>query len=170
MTRMARGSVATMVLVCCLAIGAPVAAAAPAAGPEITRCGKFKPGQQRNACKAQNKANRIAFNQIKNSRFVGVRGDGEAVDDIYCASGEFESRTSGYYGTGVSTGSSWSVADATVKQGGKWIDAFVKGADGYEVGLLRRGDQWQVAIASLGRLLEPGDVEKSNAAGDCAKL
>jgi hypothetical protein len=160
-----------------------IAIAQAAAGPEVLKCAKFKQGigglsgaqkaaklRQLNDCLAQNKANRVAFNQIKDSRFVGTRGDGEGVEDIYCANGKFESRTSGYYGTGVSTGSSWRIAEATVRQGGRWIDAFLKGADGYEIGLSRRGGRWQVAIASLGRLLEPGDVVKTNAAADCAKL
>ena len=147
------------------------AVAAKGAGPEVAKCGKFKKQAQKKRCLKQNQANRVAYNQIKNSRFVGVRGDGEGIEDIYCANGKFESRaTSSTYGTGVSTGRKWTIKDARVKRGGKWIDAFLSGSDGYEVALQRRGDQWKFGVASLGRILYPGDVEKTNAAKDCATL
>jgi hypothetical protein len=164
-----------------VAAATQTASARAAAGPEILKCAKFKQGigglsgaqkaaklRKFNDCLAQNKANRVAFNQIKDSRFVGTRGDGEEIEDFYCASGKYESRSSGSYGTGVSTGSSWSIADATVRQGGKWIEAVLRDPDGYEIGLLRRGAQWQIAVASLGRMLYPGDVVKTDAGVDCA--
>jgi hypothetical protein len=159
----------------------PIASAQAAAGPEVLKCATFKQGigglsgaqkaaklRKFNDCLAQNKANRVAFNQIKDSRFVGTRGDGEGIEDFYCANGKYESRSSGSYGTGVSTGTRWSIGDATVRQGGKWIEAVLRDPDGYEIGLLRRGAQWQIAVASLGRMLYPGDVVKTNAGADCA--
>ena len=150
---------------------APAAIAGPGAGPVTAKCGKFKKKAQKKRCQKQNKANRIAFNQIKNSQFVGVRGDGEEVEDIYCASGKFEARaTDSTYGTGISTGRHWSIVNAKVKRGGKWINAFLKGTDGYEIALQRRGAQWKYGIASLGRILEPGNVEKTNATRACATL
>lgn len=147
----------------CLALSAGARAAA---GPEVRKCS----GAAKARCVEQNKANRIAFNQIKNSRFVGFRGDGEGVEDIYCASGKFESRSAGAYGVGISKGSSWRIVDATVRQGGKHIDAFLKGQGGFEIALTRRGEQWQFGIASLGRILEPGDVVKTDAGAECAAL
>ncbi len=36
----------------------------------------------------QCKANRKVYNQVKNSRFVGARSDGEPVDLIFCANGK----------------------------------------------------------------------------------
>ncbi len=163
-------------------VAAPIAGAAPA-GPATAKCGKLKRGlgkksgaqkkaalRRFNSCQKQNVANRLAYNQIKDSRFVGVRGDGEGVDAFYCANGNFESRLSGNYGTGVSDGKSWRVKDAKVRQGGKWINAFLAGPGGYEVALLRRGAQWQFGVASLGRILYPGDVEKTSAKSTCAAL
>lgn len=156
---------------CCLVaalVVAPSAAAAPA-GPAIVKCGKLdKPAKR--TCLKQNAANRAAFNQIKDSKFVGVRGDGEAVESVYCANGKYESRTSGSSGTGVSTGSRWAVENAVVRQGGKWIDAFLTAPDGYEVALQRRGAQWLYGVASLGRVLYPGNVAKTPAAQICATL
>ena len=150
---------------------APAAIAGPGAGPAAANCGKFKKKAQKKRCQKQNKANRIAFNQISDSQFVGARGDGEEVEDTYCANGKFEARaTDSTYGTGVSTGRQWTIVDATVKRGGKWIDAFLKGTGGYEIALQRRGAQWKYGIASLGRILEPGNVEKTDATRACATL
>ncbi|HEX5712754.1 MAG TPA: hypothetical protein VFX85_05525 [Solirubrobacterales bacterium] len=150
-------------------MGAPLATAAPVTGPVTVNCGKLKAPAGKRFCAVANKANRIAFNQIKDSKFVGTRGDGEGVEDIYCANGRYESRTSGSSGTAVSRGSFWRIEGATVRQGGKWIDAFLVSGS-YEIGISRRGDQWQIGVASLGRILYPGDVTKSNAAADCAAL
>src|SRR3954468_5490882 len=107
-----------MVLVPMLAIGATVAAysgtAIAAAGPEVLECGVLKKAAKKANCIKTNKANRLAFNQIKNSKFVGVRGDGEELEDTYCATGKYESRSTGYYGTGVSTGVNWKIGSAVV--------------------------------------------------------
>lgn len=142
------------------------------AGPAVTKCGKLKKQAQKRACLEQNQANRLAFNQIKNSKFVGQRGDGEYVEDIYCANGKFESRsTSSSYGTGVSTGRRWKIDDAVVRQGGMWINAILKGPEGFEIGLQRRGTEWLYGITrSFGEIEQAGPVEKTNAAGDCATL
>lgn len=145
-------------------------ASAAKAGPVTAKCGKLKKKAQKKRCLKQNQANRIAFNQIKNSRFVGARGDGEEIDAIFCANGKFENRSTGYYGTGISTGKRWAIDDAVVRSGGKWINAFLQGPDGFEIALQRRGTTWKLGIASLGRILEPGEMEKTNAAKDCATL
>ena len=143
----------------------------PAAGPQVAKCGKLKKKAAKKRCLKQNKANRIAFNQIKNSTFVGERGDGEEIDDIYCANGKFEARATDSYGTGISTGRWWQVRDAKVKRGGKWIDAHLRGPGGYEIALQRRGKQWRYGIASsFGGIEDPGDVEKANAAKACRTL
>jgi len=47
-----------------------------------------------------------------------------------------------------------------VTQGGKSITAFVKGTGGFEVAIVKRGAQWKIGIASLGRVLEPGNVKR----------
>lgn len=146
-------------------------AVAAKAGPVTKKCGKLKKKAAKRSCLKQNQANRIAFNQIKNSRFVGERGDGEAVDSVYCANGKFESRISGSSGTGVSTGRSWKIDEAVVRRGGKWINAILQGPEGFEIGLQRRGAQWKYGISrSFGEIEQAGPVDKINAAGECAKL
>lgn len=132
------------------------------AGPAVLNCAKV----QKAACLKQNKANRIAFNQIKNSTFVGTRGDGEPVEETYCANGRYRSDVGG----GISTGSRWQVSEAVVSPNGKSITAFVEGSGGFEIALLRRGSQWQVAVASLGRAIDPGNVTRSDATATCRKL
>jgi hypothetical protein len=146
---------------------ASLAAARPPAGPVTAKCGKLKQRAAKRACLKQNKANRVAFNQIKDSSFVGTRGDGSGIDHFFCAGGNYESRTSDSYGTGISTGKRWWIKDATVRRGGKWIDAFLGAPGGYEVALQRRGVQRKFGIASLGRILEPGNVTKTSAKADC---
>jgi hypothetical protein len=162
---------ATLILgmVAMLAALAPSEAAADAR-PATAKCGKLKAKAQKSRCLKENKANRIAFNQIKDSRFVGARGDGEEIDAVFCANGKFEDRSTGSYGTGISTGRHWEIDDAVVRRHGKWIDAFLQGPEGFEIALQRRGKQWLIGIASLGRILEPGAMEKTNAAADCRAL
>lgn len=151
------------------ALVAPLAEAKPA-GPKISNCSKLK-RSAKSKCQTVNQANTVAFNQIKDSMFVGVRGDGEEVEETYCANGKFESRSTGYYGTGVSTGSHWTIRYAVVKQGGKWINAFVSGPDGFEIALMRRGQSWKIGVAlSFNSIESPGPVEKTNAAAACKTL
>lgn len=150
--------------------GLVVSGAAANAGPTVAKCGKLKNKAKKQQCLKQNKANRIAFNQVKNSKFVGERGDGQSLDHTFCANGKYETRSSSSTGTGVSTGKRWRIVDATVRRGGKWIDAFVKGQGGFEIAVQRRGATWKIGIASLGRILYPGEMEKTNAAADCARL
>jgi hypothetical protein len=168
-----------VVLVPMLAIVAIVAivagfageAVAAKAGPVVASCGKFKTTAQKQRCAKENAANRVAFNQIKDSKFVGERGDGEYLEETYCANGKFESRSSGAYGTGVSTGKLWKVDNAVVKQGGKWINAFVLGADGFEIGIQRRGTTWKIGISRSDSSIEDaGVMEKTSATAECATL
>jgi hypothetical protein len=166
---LARFAAAPILAIALLAGGLTGEALAVKAGPATKKCGNYKQKAAKRACLKQNQANQIAFNQIKDSRFVGTRGDGEGVNSIYCANGKYESRTSGSYGTGVSSGRSWVIKDAVVRQGGKWIDAFLESGS-YEIALQRRGSQWKYGVASLGRVLYPGDVTKTNAASECATL
>lgn len=146
-------------------------AVAAKAKPVTKKCGNLKSKAAKRSCLKQNKANRIAFNQIKDSRFVGTRGDGEEVDSVYCANGKFESRISGSDGTGISTGRSWKIDEAVVRQGGKWINAILQGPEGFEIGIQRRGAQWKYGISrSFGEIEAAGNVDKIKAAGECAKL
>lgn len=161
---------------------APAAVAAPA-GPATAKCaklkrgfGKLNPAKKRNAlrrfraCLRQNKANRIAYNQIKDARYVGVRGDGMSVDHIFCANGRYETRTSSRSGTGVSSGRRWRVTNSFVRSRGRWINAIVRGQGGLEIAIARRGAQWKVGISSFDRVTDPGDVDRTSARGACSSL
>jgi hypothetical protein len=176
MTRRLAPSVAAAALatlVAALLLLPALAEAKPGAGPQLAKCGKLKKKGKKarfRKCLKQNKANRIAFRQLKDSRLVGERGDGEEVEDVYCANGKWESRLTGRYGTGVSTGRWWRIADARVRNGGKWINAFLRGPEGYEIGLQRRGSQWRYGIATFDRIEDPGDVTKTDAAKECRTL
>ena len=100
-----------------------------------------------------------------------MRGDGQEVEETFCANGKFESRASdSTYGTGIFKGSSWKVVDAVVSQGGKSITAFIQGGDGFEVALVKQGPQWKVGVASLGRVLYPGRATRTSATATCAAL
>lgn len=177
--KVTRISVAIVAAATLLLVLAPAAMAAPA-GPLLAKCGKHKQGlgkksraQKRKAlgrfrlCLKQNKANRIAFNQIKNSNFDGERGDGQEVDWTFCANGKLETRTTSRSGTGVTELDRWWIGNAVVRNGGKSIDAFLGGPGGFEVGILRRGAQWQVGVTSFDRIIYPGDVVRSSAKADC---
>jgi hypothetical protein len=118
------------------------------------------------AAARQKAANRVAYNQIKDRTFTGVRGDGAEVVWTFCANGRYEVATDG----GVSKGKGWKVSEAVVRQGGKSITAFVAGGGGLEVALLKQGPQWKVGVASLGRVLYPGKATRTSAAATCAAL
>lgn len=179
--RLTRFTIAIFTAVALLAV-APTAMAAPA-GPQLAKCGKHKQGlgkksgaQKRKAlrrfrlCLKQNKANRIAFNQIKDANFLGERGDGQEVDWTFCSNGKWTSRVTSRSGSGVSDGRWWRISSAIVRKGGRWIDAIVRGDGGYTVALRRRGAQWQVGISSFDRVTEPGDAVRSDARAECAAL
>jgi hypothetical protein len=158
-----------MLAVAVLAAGLSATALA-AAGPEVLQCGGLTKAKKAQ-CVKDNKANRLAFNQIKNSKFVGVRGDGEELEETFCANGKYESRATGAYGTGISTGLSWKVGSAVVRQGGKWIDAIVRDESaGFEVGFQRRGSVWKIGIARFDTIEEPGVMTKTNAGAVCATM
>lgn len=166
----ARLAAAPILAVCLLFAGLTGLASAAKAGPVVKSCGAFKQKAAKQRCLKENAANRAAFNQIKDSKFVGERGDGEYLEDTFCANGKYESRSSGSSGTGISTGALWKVDDAVVRQGGKWINAFVLGPDGFEIAIQRRGATWKIGVASLGRILYPGVMEKTSATTECATL
>ncbi|ADB51799.1 hypothetical protein [Conexibacter woesei] len=160
---------ATVGAVTLLAAATPLAVApsagAAGAAPQVLRCTRLS-GSAQKRCRAQNAANRALFTQLKNTRLVGTRGDDEAVDWLFCANGRYELRT-GSGSVGVSRGSRWTVEDARARQGNRWLEGVVSAPGGLEVGVLRRGSQWQVAVASLGRMLYPGDVQKTPAGAAC---
>ena len=147
---------------------------APIAKSVKTRSGNAKRAAQRRLsdCKKQNQARKIAARQIAGYGLVGTRGDGQYVDWRHCSNGSWVHYTDGSYGRSVSKGKSWRITHAIVRQGGKWFDAVlsqpVKGGR-MEVGIARRGQKWQVAIASFSTQLSSyGDVKRSKVSSrDC---
>lgn len=158
--------VGTIALVPLLAPATGQAAKAKA-GPEVKSCKRLE-GAAKRSCARGNAANRTVFLQLRDSQLVGARGDGEEVDWTFCANGRTDMSTSGAGGTGISRGTDWKVEDARVRNGGRSWEAAITDSEGMEIGVLRRGSQWQVAIASLGRFIDPGDVVRTSAKAKCA--
>lgn len=166
-----------------LLLAAPVATAAPA-GPQLAKCGKLKraagslDGRAKRAvlirfrrCLRQNRANAIAFHLIKNTNLVGRRGDGMYVDWTFCANGKYALKTSdGPVGTAVSEGRWWRTASVVAVQNGKSFNAIIEGQGGLSVGIQRRGARWFVGIESFDKIIEPGEVKRTNAAAACRRL
>lgn len=126
-------------------------------------------------CNKQNQARKIAAGQIAGYGLVGARGDGTYVDWRHCPNGRWLHYSDGNYGRSISEGRSWRITHAIVRQGGKWIDAVLTqplaGGARMEVGIARRGQKWQVAIASFGTDLSSyGDAKRSKIENrDCVK-
>lgn len=116
------------------------------------------------------KANRKVYNQVKDSRFVGTREDGEPVDIILCANGKFADD----YGSSVEQiyKKGWRITDARVK--GKNFTAVYYAkidATGGRIGsLVKKAGKWQSGAENSGKPYLAGDVEKTGAKKECRKL
>jgi hypothetical protein len=142
------------------------AAATAKATAEKTSCKKLS-GAAKRACAKQNQANRTVLAQLRDSRLVGVRGDGAEVDWLLCASGRYESAVTSSGSTGRSGGSSWRVTAATVKRKGAWFEADVEDPKrGWTVSVGRHGAQWLSAVSFGTR--KWGEVTRTDAKADCA--
>jgi hypothetical protein len=150
-------------------------------------CAKFKKKMKKTKGKAgkqrlkyrfkQCKADRKVYNQVKDSRFVGFREDGEPVDIILCANGKFADDLDSQYGQVYTKG--WRITDAKVR--GKNFTAVYEALEGTaKVGnteqiqiftragsLARKNGQWQSGTSDLGLL---GDVTRTSAKKECRKL
>jgi hypothetical protein len=141
-------------------------------------CGKFQKqvnnstGAKKRAAKRnlkQCKANMQVFKQVRNSHFDGYRADDVKVDTIYCGNGKWQDDVD--LGGDVGT-KGWRVVDAKVKSATKFsatVEAWIPGGR-FVQGVIRDGDQWQVGYEFAGEVKSPGDVVKTNASADCAKL
>jgi len=139
-------------------------------------CGKFQKqvnnstGAKKRAAKRnlkQCKANMQVFKQVRNSHFVGERSDGVEVDTIYCGNGKWQDVDDNEVGT-----QGWRIVDAKVKSATKFsatVEAWIPGGR-FVQGVIHNGDQWQVGYEFGGEVKSPGDVVKTNASADCAKL
>lgn len=133
---------------------------------------KAKNGDQKRRAKSklkQCRANAKVYNQVKNSRYVGARSDGEPVDLIFCANGKFAddlgSSIERIYGKG------WRITDARVK--GKNFTAVheVPEKGGFRIGsLVRRNGKWQSGSENSGESDLLGDVTRTNATKECRQI
>lgn len=144
----------------------------------LTRKAKRAKGKERkrlNAqakrCQAGNKTATRALEAIRDGRYVGTRGDGQAVDWIFCANGKSSTRTTGGGSTGVSTGSNWQVTAATAN-GSSGFTAIVEDKqEGSSVGLVLRGGTWGVGVSrAFGTVESIGTVVRTDAKTECAAL
>lgn len=179
-------AVPALLVAAAVALAGLFAAGAPMAQAKFKQpgCAKFKKKVSKANSKAkkkraklqlkQCKANRKVYNQVKDSRFVGARSDGEPVDIILCANGKFvddyDSAFEDIYRKG------WRITDARVK--GKNFTA------AYEAliektssqvstragSLLRRNGNWQSGAESFGEPYLEGDVKKTDATKICRKV
>ena len=153
-------------------------------------CAKFKKKIQKAKSKAatqrlkyklkQCEANRKVYNQVKDSRFVGAREDGEPVDLILCANGRFADDLDGTYGEVYKKG--WRIVDARVRGknfSGTYEALISKSKIGntnqIQIGvrtgsLVRKKGKWQSGSESFGEPTRLGDVTRTNAKKVCRTL
>jgi hypothetical protein len=154
----------------------PVASVSAAKHPRaLTKnCTPLKKKAAKRACLKQNQARIQAAKQIAGYAFVGSRGDGEAVDWRQCSNGRWLHISDGSYGRSISDGRGWRVTHAVVRRNGKWFDAVVTGpvqGGKSQVGIARRGKQFQVAIVTFDTNISSyGNVKRSKITNkDCVR-
>lgn len=134
---------------------------------EVESCKKLK-GSAKRRCQAGNAANRVVLKKLLDTRLVGARGDGAAVDWSFCRSGKLITAVTSDGSTGRSTSNDWQVANAKVRQGGRWFNAIVTSSDGTGIAVAMRGGRWKVGIESFDEVSELGDATRSSARESCA--
>ncbi len=111
--------------------------------------------------------------QLADRRLVGRRGDGEAVNWLFCANGKYRLETSGSSGRGIKNGSRWVVTQA---QGSatRWTAVLRETADlragGLNIGVARTGAQYFVGIARGADVTSQGPVTLTADAAACGAL
>jgi hypothetical protein len=149
-------------------------AVARAAGPRPPRakaenCRRFD-GRAASACRARNAANKVVLKKLLDTRLLGTRADGAAVDWSFCRNGTWLSAITSSGSTGRSRESNWLVEDAVVRQGGRWFDALVSANGGStQVAVGMRGGRWKVGVAfGSDPAGSYGPAERSSARESCA--
>ena len=156
-----------------LVTSAPADAAVkqPNCAKQKAKVRKAKGKAKRTARKAlkQCQNNRLVYNQVKNARITGVRADGVAVDDIYCANGRWQS-DAGSGGKVYRT--SWYVSSARVRSPKKFTAVVVgKVAGGtHEIAVARNGKKWKVGWTHFDEPRDLGDATRTGARKLCAGL
>lgn len=101
--------------------------------------------------------------KVAGGHYVGYRGDGESIDDIFCADGRYYSNTGG----GISEGNKWNIVFP--RQTKKGFTAVIKSGSFSESIALLDG-QWQIGYVSFDEPEALGDVERTDAKEECAAL
>lgn len=133
---------------------------------------KAKARKRYQDCRARVLATAIR-GQLTDRRLVGRRGDGEAVNWLFCANGKYRLETSGRSGRGISTGSRWVVTQA---QGSatRWTAVIRETANlraaGLSVGVARSGAQYSVGISRGADVTLQGPVTVTADAAGCGAL
>lgn len=146
---------------------APATASAKAPTAKVERCARSK-GAAKRACSARNAANKAVLKKLLDTRLVGARGDGAAVDWSFCRNGTLITAVTSGGSTGRSTSGDWQVENAKVRQGGRWFDAIVTSRDGTGIAVAMRDGRWKVGIESFDEVSELGDARRSSAQETCA--
>ncbi len=128
----------------------------------------------------QCRANRKVYSQVKNSRFVGARSDGEPVDLIFCANGKVADDLGSPFESIYRKG--WRITDARFR-GKNFTAAYdaliskspIGNTGSFQIGtrsgsLAKKNGKWQSGSDSFGDPTLLGDVKKSNARKECRKL
>ena len=101
--------------------------------------------------------------KVADGRYVGYRGDGESIDDVYCANGKYASNTGG----AISTGKQWKVVHPT---GNKKNFAAILKDGSYAISIALHNGQWQIGYEYFDEPEALGDVERTDAKADCKSL
>ena len=181
---------ARLVLLATLIAGVPAAATtaqadAPAAPAAKATCSAEKKALQRAPANRKPKARKryracqervlgtAIRAQLADRRLVGRRGDGEAVNWLFCANGRYRLESSGRSGRGIKNGSRWVVTQA---QGSatRWTAVIRETANlraaGLDIGVARSGSQYFVGISRGAEVTSQGPVTLSADAAACAAL
>lgn len=124
------------------------------------------------ACKDKALATAIR-EQLADQRLVGKRGDGEAVNWLFCASGKYRLENSGRSGRGVSDGSRWVVTQPR-GTAARWTAIIRESPDlrapGMSVGIGRTGAGYVVGVSSGADVLTQGPATRTADPAACAAL
>lgn len=111
--------------------------------------------------------------QLTDRRLVGRRGDGQAVNWLFCKNGKYRLETSGRDGRGISTGTRWVVTQA-LGSATRWTAVIRETtnlrAGGLSIGVARTGAQYFVGISRGSDVTLQGPVTLSADAAACAAL
>lgn len=124
------------------------------------------------ACKDKALATAIR-GQLADQRLVGKRGDGEAVNWLFCANGKFRLESSGRSGRGISDGPRWVVTQPR-GTAARWTAIIRESANlrasGLSVGVGRTAAGYVVGISSGADVVSPGAVTRTADPAACAAL